>query len=206
MELREYRQFYDEGSALEVGELFKKNGIDFDVFHEKQSLDSLYGDREFNNKFKLRIRPENFTKADELLIATIDKEIDTVDKSHYLFQFSDEELIELLSKPDEWNPLDIQLAKKILKERGKEVSDSTIEVLKQHRISELSKPEQSSKVWIYVGYILSLLGGLIGIFMSYSIMTAKKTLPNGSKIYVYSSTDWKHGTYIFFLGVFMFIS
>ena len=44
-----------------------------------------------------------------------------------------------------------------------------------------------------MGYFFTIIGGLLGIFIGYSLFTVKKTLPNGKKVYSYSENDRKHG-------------
>jgi len=67
----------------------------------------------------------------------------------------------------------------------------------------MTKPEGSQKVWIIAGYILALLGGLIGLFIGLQLLTYKKTLPNGDIVHVYSELDRKHGLIIIVIGVIM---
>ena len=128
-------------------------------------------------------------------------ELDNVDKTHYLFEFTNDELFDILSKPDEWNALDYQLAKKILNDRGREVNDEIIESLKEQRIAELAKPDESNRVWIFFGYLSALLGGLFGIIAGWHLFTYKKTLPDGQRVYEYSEKDRRHGRRIFYLGI-----
>ena len=131
--------------------------------------------------------------------------METVDKDHYLFGFTDEELFEIISKPDEWNEFDFQLAKKILRERGKEINQDTINLLKKQRLNDLAKPEEGQRNWIYAGYIFALLGGLIGVFIGWHLSTYRKTLPNGQQVYGYKQEDRKHGRRIWIKGAIMFI-
>ena len=52
-----------------------------------------------------------------------EKEIEVIDDDYYLLSFSDDELIDVVSKSDEWNKFDVSLAKKLLKERGNEITN-----------------------------------------------------------------------------------
>ncbi|MGC4022060.1 MAG: hypothetical protein QM734_09015 [Cyclobacteriaceae bacterium] len=144
-------------------------------------------------------------KADSLLNKVGEKASEAVGKDHYLYEFTDEELFDILSKPDEWNEMDFHLARRILSERGKEIQSETVELLKKQRLKELSKPEESSKAWIYAGYFFAFLGGFLGIFMGISFLTAKKLLPNGQKVPAYSSSVRNHGMKITIIGIIMFI-
>ena len=115
-------------------------------------------------------------------------------------RFTDDELIEVITKSDEWNKFDISLAKKLLKDKGKEITPEKIEEIKRQRIIELSKPEEGQKGYIILGYITAFLGGLLGIFIGWHLLTYKKTLPNGNRIYAYSENDRKQGNRILTIG------
>ena len=131
-------------------------------------------------------------------------QIDSVDKDYYLFNFTDLELMEVITKRDEWGHLDFILAQKILKERGKEIKPEVVELLKKQRLEELAKPEENQKAWIYAGYITAVLGGFLGIFIGWHLSTYKKTLPNGDRVYGHSQSDRKHGNRILIIGVICF--
>ena len=143
----------------------------------------------------------DFEKAEKILEQNAELLISQVDENYYLYDFSDEELYEILLKSDEWSELDNKLAVQILQKRGKAVDTEILNVLKKERLQVLSKPEESQTPWIIVGYIAALLGGLIGIAIGYSIWKAKKTLPNGQSVYSYNENDRREGKRIFILGL-----
>jgi hypothetical protein len=205
MEFSIFKKFHEREQAEALGQMLNDNQIDFEISQHKESLDSLYGDKPFNQQFFVKVKQTDFSKANSVLSESVAKELETIDKGHYLYEFTDQELFDVLSKPDEWSELDFQLAQKILRERGKEINNTTIELLKKQRINELAKPEESPKAWIYAGYLFSLMGGLLGIFMGLALITAKKTLPNGQKTYAYSDDHRKHGKWILAIGLAMLL-
>ena len=79
-----------------------------------------------------------------------------------------------------------------------------IESLKNQRLEDLAKPEESRTAWIYAGYFFACLGGFLAIFMGWHIWKGTKTLPDGSKVFSYNNSDRKHGKNMFFLGVVIF--
>lgn len=205
MGLLVYKRFYEQELANELIEILNANGIEFEVTEDRESLDSLYGDKHFSKQYFVKIKGDDFEKVDSILLKLSDKELETADKDHYLYGFTDEELFEIISKPDEWSKFDFQLSKRILKERGKEINQDTIDLLKKQRLNDLAKPEEGQKNWIYAGYLFALLGGLIGVFIGWHLSTYRKTLPNGQQIYGYKQADRKHGRRIWILGTIMFV-
>jgi hypothetical protein len=204
MEFITYKKFSEPERAIALTDLLSSQGIEFHLTEDRESLDSLYGDKLLNKQFFVKIKKEDFAKADTILLTESAKELETVEKDHYLFSFTDEELFDILTKPDEWNEFDYQLAKKILLERGKDISTDTVDLLRKQRISELAKPEEGQRNWIYAGYLFALLGGLLGIFIGWHLSTFKKTLPNGEKVFGYTQKDQQHGKRIFIIGIIMF--
>ena len=204
MEFLIFKKYNEKESAEALTSLLQAQGIAFEIVQDSENLDVLYGANPSSKFYYVKIKSIDFPKANALLLDISNTNLDTVDKTHYLFEFTDDELFDILSKPDEWNALDYQLAKKILKERGREVSDEIIESLKKRRILELAKPDERNRVWIFIGYLSALLGGLFGIIAGWHLYTYKKTLPDGQRVYEYSEKDRRHGRRIFYLGIIIF--
>lgn len=86
--------------------------------------------------------------------------------------------------------------------------DSIIELRKKNEkiIDEtLTQGEQGSPVWITIGFFLSLLGGILAIFLGYSYAYSKKKNSNGESFYVYNESTRKYGRIMFILGLFMLV-
>ena len=196
-----FKKFPTLEQANELKELLKENGIESLLADNIPPVDVTFSGNTLQNEFEVRIKQSDFKKAEEILEKNAENLIDQVDKDHYLFEFTDEELYEILLKSDEWNAFDYTLAQKILKKRGKSVDKELLNSLKNERLKDLAKPEENQRPWIIAGYIFSLLGGFLGLIIGYFLWTSKKTLPNGQKVYSYSANDRKHGKYIFYIGL-----
>lgn len=196
-----FKKFLTLEQANEVKELLKENGIESLLADNVPPVDVTFSGSTLQNEFEIRIKQSDFKKAEKILEKDAENLIDQIDKDYYLFEFTDEELYEILLKPDQWNALDYTLAKKILKQRGKPIDKELLNSLKNERLKDLAKPEENQNPWIIAGYIFSLLGGFLGLIIGYFLWTSKKTLPNGQKVYSYSANDRKHGKYIFYIGL-----
>lgn len=190
--------------ASELKKLLDSEGIESVLGDNIPPVDVTFSGSTLQHEFEVRIKPSDFGKAEDLLEQQAENIIDQVDKDYYLFDFTDEELYEILLKSDEWNEFDYTLAQKILSKRGKSVDKPLLNSLKNERIKQLAKPEENQRSWIVAGYIFAFLGGILGIIIGYFLWTAKKTLPNGEKVYSYSENDRKHGKYIFIISVIIF--
>lgn len=155
MELVTYRKFNEQDQVEHLTTILRENKILFEIVEDRDSLDTLYGGNHLTKYFYIKIKQEDFAKADSILLTLTEQELTSVEKDHYLFDFNDEELFEILSKPDEWSEGDYVLAKKILTDRGREISDDTIKLLKTKRVTELAKPEEPQKLDVCRLYICS---------------------------------------------------
>lgn len=200
-----YRQFNDPGMAEQLTGLLKDNNIEFEIEDNSPGFDPAFAYNVLNSQIAVKIAKEDFAIVNDLLNQLNKQEIDSVDSNYYLFQFSDDELLDIITKRDEWNHFDFQLAQKILNDRGKEITPEVIELLGRQRIRELSKTEEGQENWIRAGYLFAIIGGIIGIFIGFHLYTHKKTLPNGERVYGFNSQDRKNGLRIFFIGIVMTI-
>ncbi|MGO4913832.1 hypothetical protein [Leeuwenhoekiella sp. W20_SRS_FM14] len=196
-----FKKFPTLEQANELKELLKENGIESLLADNIPPVDVTFSGNTLQNEFEVRIKQSDFKKAEEILEKNAENLIDQIDKDYYIFEFTDEELYEILLKSDEWNAFDYTLAQKILKQRGKSVDKELLNSLKNERLKDLAKPEENQKPWIIAGYIFSHLGGFLGLIIGYFLWTSKKALPNGQKVYSYSANDRKHGKYIFYIGL-----
>lgn len=195
-----FEKFNNESLAVDFGSLLNKNKIDFLIENISINFDPILSNNEFGKEYCVKIKKDDFEKANDILREKAKKEINEIQDDYYLLSFSSEELIDVIEKSDEWNKFDVELALKLLNERGNEITTKQINELKKQRIIELSKPEEGQNIYIIIGYISALLGGLLGVFIGWHLLTFKKTLPNGNRIYAYSENDRKHGNRILILG------
>ena len=199
-----YQKLSDRTSAIEVSEILTENGIEWRLEDASAGFDASFANNAFTKDFRIKIKKEYFERADQLFLELSANELENIDKNYYLFEFTNEELRDLLLKSDEWSKFDYLLAQKLLKDRGEAVEEEELESMKKERIAELSKPEESHKGWVVAGYIFAFGGGILGLLIGYHLMSHKKTLPNGERVYGYIESDRKSGKTIFIIGVVFF--
>lgn len=203
-ELITYRTLND---ATQVGELkafFEEAGIEHEIENNVLRFDPSFAHNTFGKQYIVKIAREDFDATDKWMQEAAAVVISTLDEDYYLFGFSEEELIEILRKPDEWSEIDIELAKKLLDEKGINFGQEEIEKLKETRIKELAQPEESQPIWIIIGYVLCFLGGFMGIIIGWELVVRKKTLPNGERMYSHSEKDRTHGKNMLMIGAIIF--
>ena len=196
-----FKKYNDIGLATDIGEYLKSEGVEYIVEDHRPSIDPMVTGDALNMDIFLKIKGPDFIKAQGLLDQYYKETIAAVEDDYYLFEFSDEELLGIISKPDEWGEFDYQLAQKILADRGKEIKPETIESLHENRIKELSKSETEANWLIYKGYLYAALGGIMAVFYGYNLANSKKTMRNGEQFYTYNQQVRKHGERIVAVGI-----
>lgn len=154
--------------------------------------------------YRIRLDVSEFIRAEQALENDVEDE-NEIPAGYYLLDFTDQELVDVLMKVDEWSTYDRRLARVLLAKRGKPIPEELVASIRQQRIDDLSQPASAQTGFIVLGYISNLLGGLLGVAIGYHLNTSKKTLPNGERIYVYRVKDRRHGKRMFFLGLVIFI-
>lgn len=202
-----YRRYIDKEPAVALVDFLRENSIASELEEDKGTAlgNAFTGDNTAARLFRVQLRAEDFSLADALLKTKVSDALAQVDSDHYLFSFTNEELLALLAAPDEWSDTDYQLARDILRDRGHDVGYDTLEKLRQNRLQELAEPDTKNRIWIFIGYLLAVMGGVVGIIIGWHLATYKKTLPDGRRVHDHSPTDREHGQRIVVLGAFMFV-
>lgn len=198
------KRFSNLDEAQECHKLLSERGIETRLADNLPPVDITFSGNTVGHQYEIQIDPANFANGESILEEQEMQSLPLVEDNYYLYQFSDEELLEILQKPDEWNKLDYVLAREILLKRGKEIDQEKLDLLKQERLMQLREVEPQQKYWIIFGYISAILGGLFGIAIGYMLFSSKKILPNGERVFSYSDHDRKQGTNIFYIGLFVF--
>jgi len=204
MELSTYRKFIYKDDALNLIKVLEEHQITYELANNSSQLDSSFGGDINTKQFELKIQKEDFAKVESLEEDLIKNDVENVSEDYHLFEFSDEELLEIVTKKEEWNKFDYLLAQKILKQRGKEINTELLNVIYKQRIQDLSTQEESPTWLIMIGYAAALLGGFLGVFIGGYLMYYKKALPNGDSIYGFSKRDRSHGQNILIISAIAF--
>jgi hypothetical protein len=226
-----YQRFNDVQSIDALAAFLRQHQIDYRI--EEASAgglnDAIVGILAAKD-FRLKLKQPDFKKVDGLLQEYYREALGSLPSDYYLYQFTDMELKEIIAKRDEWGVLDFVLAQQLLQQRGVPISEQYIMAMEQQRLAELSQPESTGGSWTILGYgtaflgsLISfaqlrtslspsnnlvhadILGGIIGVFIGYSLMI-KKTLPNGERVYAYDAPTRQHGKNILRLSVVLLLA
>lgn len=163
----------------------------------------------------VKVHAKDIERARRILEAGVRAEVSNADEisMEMLGNFSDEELLDILQKQDEWNPENVILAQRILESHGKVYSEEDLKRFFDERVEVLRQPVAvgaSSVVLAFFGVVLSLaldLGNFVFLDCKdylYALLASgfcaclsfiaglnwtyrRKRLPNGEKVFAFSS-------------------
>lgn len=196
-----FKLFPDKQTAEDFAEVLKQNNIDYRIEEDSLVFDASFANQPLARDYVIAVKQSDFKEASCAYNEYFAKQINNVPEDYYLLQFSDEELLDILAKPDEWGAFDYQLATALLKKRGIEITKEKTDRLKVDRYYELAKPEGEDAKNIVGYYIVSILffpvGWIIGWIWGYS----KKQLPDGYRVYAYNERVRLHGRIILTISI-----
>jgi hypothetical protein len=195
-ELSVFKVFYDREEAESFARLLDEQGIKNEVSQLRTILDkSIIGDNTQGEVY-VKINGYDFPKANTVIDEYINLNLKNIDPDYYLYEFTDDELQDIVAKADEWSNQDVIIAKKILSQRGHILTDKEVHDKTAKRLRQLAAPEGEKKHRILIGYLLSIFFCLYGIFYGLMLYNAKKLLPNGQRVYTYNERVRNHGVII----------
>lgn len=171
-----YKKFYEPDPIRDLEALLEAQNIPCWTGQERESLGSVFGEKKFQQAYFLKILRSDIERVDALLGDQAKRSVDQVEKDHYLFSFTKEELYEVLAHREEWSEFDVELAKKILTDGGETPDVAKIHVLKSKK-ALAAKIEDESGFYGPGWYVLMILLAMTGIAVSWYLF------PTGRAIY-----------------------
>ncbi|MCW3118157.1 MAG: hypothetical protein JWM28_2239 [Chitinophagaceae bacterium] len=122
-------------------------------------------------------------------------------------QKTDNELNDIFINAGDYNPEFVRLAEEELKIRNidmdtsKQVKEKIVQTEKIH----LSEGKAGSPLYIFLCFVLALLGGFLGIYAGYIYSQSKTKTNEGEEFYVYNENTRQLGTTMMWLGIAVFV-
>lgn len=204
-EFQTYQRFPNATVAQPLLELLHSHGIEAQTRLDQPTFDVSFAFNETSRYFLVQLRPADFARAQALEQQAAEAQTANLPADHYLFAFSNPELYDVLLKPDEWNPLDVALARQLLTERGEPITPTLLEEMRRQRFEDLTRPEPRQTGWVVAGYALALLGGFLSVLIGWHLYSYQRQVPDGQRVPAFQPADRAHGFRILVLGVLCFL-
>jgi hypothetical protein len=201
MAFETYMAFSSKEEAAPLLEKLERQDVPFQLVDTSPSLDLTFGGAQgFRDNVVLNIQPEDFEKVDRMMQQEAAEIFKAMGKEHYLYEFSDEELIEVLKHYDQWSKLDFLLAAEVLTSRGIAYTQNDLQDFKNQRLRVLSRPDRLNQKQAIILFIYAFFGYFK---VGWQLMYDTKQLPDGKRVYSYDKQARKLGRPIFYVGIIM---
>lgn len=204
-----FREFLNLEEARDMANILEQYNILYKLEEPRVIIDQAIVGHSMLPKVILKILTRDFQRVNTILASII--ETQEIPNQHYLLDFSDLELFEVLKKPDNWNVEDITLSKKILVDRGFEITDEQINQLQRERYGHLKAGKKGNLQWIafygaciIIGVVfLHPLFLLAGAGMGLYYWRDQNTDPSGERYFTFEKNTRNIGQFIFYIGIFL---
>ena len=202
-----YQSYVTAAAAEPLLDLLRARDLPFvsSLETREPAFDVTFAGNTLYTQFVVQVRPDDVQLVRQLEEEVNSNLIQQVGSDYPLLAFSNEELIDILTKQPEWSNVDVTLARQLLEHRGYHIPADTVHLLRQNSLQQQDRPGPSYKAWLIFGYVSALIGGIPGLFMGAHLHWHRRQLSNGQKVYAFSESDRKHGFRIFLLGLLMFV-
>ena len=195
-----FLSFHDEGQAEIVGKTLDAHGIRFGIVKSRQLLDTNFVGAAFDQNIHVKLDRADFKKAHAALSDYYESQLNDIQPDYFLFSYTNEELQQVIAKPDEWGHLNYQLALRIMAGRGAQIADDRLAELNRQRLRELARPDATDVAFLFIAYCLIPFGFLPSFLIGRHLAFSTRTLPNGDVVYSYRDVDRRHGSRIMLIA------
>jgi hypothetical protein len=210
-ELEYFREFLNVEEANDLALLLKEKNILYSLEKPQVLIDRAIVGTTILPKVVLKILPRDFERVNKMLAEIIEQQ--AIPDNHYLLEFSDLELFEVIKNPDSWNIEDVTMARKILVSRGFEVTNEQVEELQEQRFEELKAGKKGSLSWMIFYAVCVVLGVIFlhplfmiaGVGMGLYYWRDKRRDPKGVAYFTFDKKTRIAGQIIFYLGMALMI-
>ena len=113
-----FKLFPDKATAEDFAEVLKQNGIDYQIEEDALVFDPSYANNPLSTDYVILLKQADFKEASRAYDEYFAKQLGNVPEDYYLLTFTDEELLEILAKPDEWGSLITSLHRTCLRKEA----------------------------------------------------------------------------------------
>ena len=119
----------------------------------------------------------------------------------------DQELLDIFVNSDDYQPEFVKQVYDELTKRGVTLEKYEKEKEARAGLSEkaLQQGKKGDEIYIVLGFISALLGGVIGIIAGYTYYQSKEEGPNGNRYYIYDEKTRKQGQVMMIVGILVFL-
>ena len=97
-----FKLFPDKPTAEDFAEVLKQNNIDYKIEEDSLVFDASFANHPLARDYVIAVKQSDFKSASIAYDDYFARRLNDVPADYYLLQFSADELLDILAKPDEW--------------------------------------------------------------------------------------------------------
>ena len=163
-ELLAYQTFSLKSEASEVAEKLNDAGITSEIAENAAGLGSFFVGTNYADGYILRIAAADFKRANDLLYNSNAIATEDISPDHPLNAMSNDELKDIIAKPDEWGADNYNIAMALLRNRNIAISESTLAEMQEQRIAVLSERKRMDPWLLFIGYFTAISPVIANIY------------------------------------------
>ncbi|WNJ17029.1 hypothetical protein [Pontibacter sp. G13] len=195
-----FQRFAQLQDASETLRVLERNDIPYEVEQVSHMMDSIFTFNRLGNRIIVKVPQSRFLEAREQIENICEIYFTGVPEGHPLLQSTVEELEEVMVSADEWSPMDVVIARHLLRQQGMETEPEVWANRRKQRLSSMRKPQQIQSHWKRLGYLGILFAGIPTMLIGAAFAFTRKVDPEGKLYYVYDEEARKLGFFLFLLG------
>jgi hypothetical protein len=149
----EFQRFPDFNTASELIDILDANRILYQVDDSATRFDIANASTNpMENQVIVRIKETDFETVNNLCEKKTSQAEENIGVDHYLYTFSDNDIIDVIANPEEWTELEVKIANEIFKQRGLKPTAELIKSVRKEKIQEQNKKATETKNRFVIGY------------------------------------------------------
>jgi len=160
----DYQSFPELEQASGLIEILDSNNIPYEIDDSAARFNLVASTNSPLNQVIVRIREIDIDKANLLQADNSDIKIE----DHYLYTFSDKDIIDVIANPIDWSAEEYAIAQKIFKQRNLKASAEEIKAARKQSMSEkisqvieIEKFYKGISIWFYIIAVFSIINSIV---------------------------------------------
>lgn len=210
-----YDEFFDANEAMDFIDFLQKNNFPYHAFRPTKNIgDSVILGYQIPQPIVvIKVLETELEKIDELREQYIMSSInEAVIDEHVFNQFTNDELMNVLSESEKWHFMDWVIAKRLLEKRNVSITENDVITWQNNYKEKLYKPKTIKPLLLFFTGITCILFPLLGSTLTLAFalpfpffLWQSKTKIGSHRLFTYDENTRKWGAIIFFLSLFVFL-
>ncbi|MCB0661259.1 MAG: hypothetical protein KDC24_00860 [Saprospiraceae bacterium] len=207
-----YRDFFFEEQAADLLVVFDKVNIPYQFNEVKYVVDPVIVGQSLTPKFVLKIRSADFARANRIWEEVV-RQHPAIPEDHYLYDFSTQELLNVVQDPQSWSLEDVVNAKMILEREGIPLDEEFLQAQQLERLEKLKAGKSPGQNWIKIYFAMAIFGPFIHIILTLAALGMglfywkdKTISERGEKFFTFNRKGRTLGKWLFFASWLALIS